>query len=303
LPAGPEDVVRAIEDGILQCAKTPQIAFYGGSFTAIPVEEQISLLSAAQPYLEAGKISSLRVSTRPDAIDRETLARLKNYGVTTIELGAQSMVDEVLMASGRGHKAEDTVKAAQLIKEEGFFLALQMMTGLPDSNPERDIETARRIIELEPDGVRIYPTVIIRDTQLYELWRAGEYKEHTVEDAVEVCAQILPLFQNAHIPVIRLGLNPTDDLSGGDAAGGAYHPALGELVKSRVLLNRAREMLKNAEWGRELTLAVGYSYVSQMIGQHKCNINALREEFGYEKIKVVGRDLDYGEIELLHIAK
>lgn len=302
-PAGPEDVKAAIEKGLAICRQPPQAAFYGGSFTAIPEREQISLLEAAYPYLQAGKLSGLRLSTRPDAIDGETLDRLGRYGVSTIELGAQSMVDRVLEQSGRGHRSEDTAKASSMIKERGFKLILQMMTGLPGSSMELDLETARRIIALRPDGVRIYPTVIIRDTALCDLWRAGKYPEHTVEDAVRVCAEILPLFEGGNIPVIRLGLNPTDDLSGGDAVGGAYHPALGELVKSRVMLNRARELLSAAEKGREATLAVSRLCVSQMVGQHRCNVLALRAEFGFERVRVVESDLPLGEIELVSVAK
>ena len=156
----------------------------------------------------------------------------------------EQLRQEVLRRSARGHTAEDVEHASKLIKASGFRLILQMMTGLPGDTAEKDIETARKIIALEPDGVRIYPTVIVRDTALYDMWRAGKYREHTVEDAVSVCAQLVPLFEAAGIPIIRLGLNPTDDLSGGDAVGGAYHPALGELVRSRIMLQKARELLR-----------------------------------------------------------
>lgn len=292
-PAAAQDVTREIEKGLSHCQIPSQLAFYGGSFTAIPVSEQLALLGAAQPYIRSGDLESIRLSTRPDAIDEPTLERLRGHGVSVIELGAQSMDDEVLKKSGRGHSAEDTVCAAGLIKRAGFSLVLQMMTGLPGSDVERDIESARRIIALSPDGVRIYPTVIIKDTPLYELWRAGKYSEHTVEDAVSVCAQILPMLERAGITVIRLGLNPTDELSGGSAAGGAYHPALGELVKSRVLLNRVREMLTSTPHGqkllaspRELRLLTSPACVSQLIGQHRCNADALCAEFGFQSVKV-----------------
>ena len=181
-------------------------------------------MGAAKTYLDREEINAIRLSTRPDAIDETVLERLHRYGVETVELGAQSMDAQVLRRSARGHTAEDVERASKLIKASGFRLILQMMTGLPGDTAEKDIETARKIIALEPDGVRIYPTVIVRDTALYDMWRAGKYREHTVEDAVSVCAQLVPLFEAAGIPIIRLGLNPTDDLSGGDAAGGAYHP-------------------------------------------------------------------------------
>lgn len=140
--------------------------------------------------------------------------------------------------------------ASRAVKAAGFRLILQMMTGLPGSDDESDVETARRIAALEPDGVRVYPTVIVRDTALCDLWRAGKYTEHTVEDAVRVCARILPVFEAAGIPVIRLGLNPTEDLSGGDAVGGAYHPALGELVRARIARGEAEALLEGHSRGR-----------------------------------------------------
>ena len=177
-----------------------------------------------------------------------------------------------------------------------------MMTGLPGDTAEKDIETARKIIALEPDGVRIYPTVIVRDTVLYDMWRAGKYREHTVEDAVSVCAQLVPLFEAAGIPIIRLGLNPTDDLSGGDAAGGAYHPALGELVRSRIMLQKARELLDGITPGSTVTLAVGRGKASQMAGQHRCSTKALTEEFGLKNIRITEKtELSGQEIQILDI--
>ena len=258
IPANSETVKSAVLDGIEKIPQNSniQLAFYGGSFTAIPVEEQNELLDAALPFLHAGTIKSLRLSTRPDAIDAQTLSRLKEHGVQTIELGTQSMCDEVLAASGRGHTALQTEQAARLIKEFGFELILQMMTGLPEDTKELSIETAKRIIALSPDGVRIYPTVIIENTPLCDMWREGSYKEHTVEEAVEVCAAILPLFDQADIPIIRLGLNPTAELSGGAAVAGAYHPAFGELVMARLMLQQTRRALVGAAVDSPVTLVI-----------------------------------------------
>lgn len=298
-PATAEDVVSAIENAL---RLTPpgtrrQLAFYGGSFTAIPVAEQESLLGAAAPYLERGDIASLRLSTRPDAIDGAVLRRLRSYGVETIELGAQSMSERVLALSGRGHTAADVEDAARAVKGAGFRLILQMMTGLPGADDESDVESARRIAALGPDGVRIYPTVIVRDTALCDLWRAGRYKEHTVEDAVRVCARILPVFEQAGIPVIRLGLNPTEDLSGGDAVGGAYHPALGELVKSRIMRDRAEKILSGAKRGEQAVLRVNPRLMSQLVGQHGANRAYLIERFGLSGLRIV-RDPDVSALEL-----
>lgn len=302
-PADAETVKNAIEQA---AALTPpgtkrQLAFYGGSFTAIPAAQQIELFEAAAPYLADGTISSIRLSTRPDAIDGAVLARLKKYGVTVVELGAQSMCDEVLNLSGRGHTARDVEEASYLIKEAGFGLILQMMTGLPGDTDERSLETARRIIALRPDGVRVYPTVIVRDTALYDLWKAGRYAEHTVEDAVRVCAKIAREFDDANIPIIRMGLNPTEDLSGGDAAGGAYHPALGELVRSRMMLNKALALLSAVPEGSSVVLGVNKSDVSKMTGQHRCNIDALKTQLHLKSVKIREANVKSGEISIVSV--
>ena len=288
-PARPEDVAAAIDRAL---SLTPpgtrrQLAFYGGSFTAIPDAEQEALLGAAQPYLERGDIASIRLSTRPDAIDGAVLARLRRYGVETVELGAQSMSDSVLALSGRGHTAADVEEASRAVRAAGFRLILQMMTGLPGSDDETDIGSARSIAALEPDGVRVYPTVIVRDTALFDLWRAGRYKEHTVEDAVRVCARIVPIFEAAGIPIIRMGLNPTEDLSGGDAVGGAYHPALGELVRARIMRGRAEALLEGTAPGADITLRVNPRLMSQLVGQHGANRAYLREKFALKRLKIL----------------
>lgn len=301
-PATAETVVNAIENA---AALTPtgtkrQLAFYGGSFTAIPTVEQEALLAAAKPYLDSGVISSIRLSTRPDAIDETVLERLKKYGVQTVELGAQSLDDEVLYLSGRGHNSKEVEDASKLIKAAGFNLILQMMTGLPGDSEEKSIETARKIIALKPDGVRIYPTVIVRDTALFDMWCDGTYKEHTVEDAVSVCSKLVPLFEEACIPIIRMGLNPTDELSGGSAAGGAYHPALGEMVHSRIMRNKAETLLEGAE-GKAVCLGVRSSDVSKMTGQHRCNIEYLCEKFSLKSLKIKAADVGKGEIVILSL--
>lgn len=305
LPASAEDVRQAIEKAAalpVNGAKR-QLAFYGGSFTAIPVKEQESLLGAAKEYLDKGIINSIRLSTRPDAIDETVLKRLKSYGVETIELGAQSLDENVLLLSGRGHTAQDVADASILIKQSGFKLILQMMTGLPGDSESSCIETVKKIIALKPDGVRVYPTVIVKDTALCDLWKAGRYTEHSVEDAVSICSKILPMFEEADIPVIRLGLNPTDDLSGGDAVGGAYHPALGELVKSRIMLNKARQQLAGVEAGSSVVLGVEKSKISQMIGQHRQNIESLCREFSLKQLKIREAQVKGEEILLISVEK
>ena len=171
-PQTPETVKEQIEEAL---AKIPrgapcELAFYGGSFTAIAAEEQEALLSAAAPYRATGRIQAVRISTRPDCVDKRTVERLLSYGVKTVELGVQSLDEEVLRKTNRGHTAQDAAHAVSLLREGGFAVILQMMTGLPAATPEKDIATAEKIIALAPDGVRIYPTVVVRDTPLYDMW-------------------------------------------------------------------------------------------------------------------------------------
>lgn len=273
-----------------------ELAFYGGSFTAIPIEDQNKLLEAAQMFLEQNPLNSIRISTRPDCIDEQIIDRLIKYGVSTVELGAQSMSDDVLTASQRGHTAFDIIRAAELVKASGLTLILQMMTGLPKDTREKSLDTAKRFIEMKPDGVRIYPTVVVRGTRLHEMWELGDYQEHTVEYAVELCADIYLMFAASDIPVIRLGLNPTETLSSGDAVAGAYHPAFGELVYSRIYCDKAMTLLRGVLSGSKVILAVAPGYVSIMIGQHRSNINTLINKFALHSLKVIQTDLNPGEL-------
>lgn len=286
LPASGPDVTRMLSHAREQGSKRAELAFYGGSFTAIAPCVQEELLAAAQPYLADGTIASIRLSTRPDAVDEAVIRRLKAYGVETVELGAQSMDDGVLWESGRGHKASDTENAVRRLKEAGFSVILQMMTGLPGSNREKDLDTARKIISLCPDGVRIYPTVVVENTPLADMWRAGEYREHTVEEAVSLCGDILSGMEAAGIPVIRLGLNPTEELSSGGAIAGAYHPALGELVRSEIMRRRAAQLLRAVPGGSCVTLGVAPDKVSAMTGQHRQNVHRLTEEFALSGLRI-----------------
>ena len=305
VPASPESVQSALENALelVPAGTETELAFYGGTFTAIPPLEQERLLGAALPFLNKGKISSIRVSTRPDAIDKAALDRLKSFGVQTIELGAQSMRDEILMLSKRGHSAQDVIAASALIKSFGFNLILQMMTGLPGDDISGAKYTSRQICDLCPDGVRIYPTVIIKNTTLYDMWTSEAYQEHTVEDAVCVCSQIVPIFEEHKIPIIRLGLNPTEDLSGGDAVAGAYHPALGELVYSRILREKMSHLLKGIAADSGVTIGVHPSKLSQAIGQKRCNLDMLRAKHSLKSLKITEISCGTEEIRLLSIAK
>ena len=288
-PVEAGEVSRIISDS-LKNAKTPaEVAFYGGSFTAIEKGLMIRYLEAVSPFVANGDISGIRLSTRPDCINENVLDILRKYNVHTIELGAQSMDDAVLLKSGRGHTSDNTISSAKLIKSYGFSLILQMMTHLPGSNDALDIETAKKIAALYPDGVRVYPTVVIRNTGLETLWHEGKYTPATPEEAAELGADIIEIFEAAQIPIIRFGLNPTDELSGGEALAGAYHPALGEMARSHLLLKRAIAEIKKQEISSaELIISVNPASISAMSGQKKENKKRLSALFGFSKISVRG---------------
>ena len=240
----PADVDRAVATAVKNPdSKGGEIAFFGGSFTAIDRKTMIGLLQAAYKYVQNGSFKGIRCSTRPDAIDDEICSILKEYGVTAVELGAQSMNDEVLRLNRRGHTSQDVINASKMLKSYGFELGLQMMTGLYGSTDEDCIETAERIISLQPDTVRIYPTVVIKNTELEKLYRSGEYIPQTVDSAAELCARLLLMFDRAKINVIRTGLH-----SGGgvekDYVAGAYHPAFKEICEGKIYLNEAVEYIE-----------------------------------------------------------
>ena len=228
-PATPEDVHTAAARVRSSGAKNAEIAFFGGSFTAIERVYMRSLLAAASEELKKGGFSGIRLSTRPDCIDDEVLVELKAAGVTVIELGAQSMRDEVLAKSGRGHTADDTRRASALIKAHGIRLGLQMMTGLPGDDDEGALYTANELVKLEPECVRIYPTVVLKSTALARMLEHGEYVPQTVDEAVALCARLVRVFDAAGVKVIRLGLQRTESCES-DIIAGAWHPAFGELV-------------------------------------------------------------------------
>ena len=276
----PEDVLEAVrtaKESLGEKTGNAEIAFFGGSFTAIDREYMTSLLRAASPFVKSGEFYGIRISTRPDAIDDEILGILKEYGVTSIELGAQSMSDRVLELNRRGHTSADVVNASHLIKDTGFSLGLQMMTGMYGSSLETDVETARRIAALSPDTVRIYPTIVLKGTELYGLYEKGEYQPETLEEAVPLCAELLSIFEKSGIRVIRLGLHDSGSLRNSMAAG-AYHPAFRELCESEIMYNNALEAIKTAGIGNgAVDFYVAPQSVSRFIGQKRSNLNRLGE--------------------------
>lgn len=251
-----------------------EIAFFGGSFTAIDRTYMIELLSVANEFVGEGKFKGIRISTRPDYIDDEILSILKKYGVTSIELGAQSMSDKVLEANERGHSAEDVRKASLLIKKYGFELGLQMMVGLYQSTESDDYFTMCEIIALKPDTVRIYPVVVLEDTQLGELYKIGSYKLYDFDKAVEICANMLYMFEFMGIKVIRLGLHASKDVSE-NAIAGFYHDSFREICESRIFRMRIISLLKDQKG--DFLIDVPKGSLSKAIGQKKSNVEYFRE--------------------------
>ena len=212
-----------------------EIGFFGGSFTGIPLPQQEHLLALVQPYILSGKISGIRLSTRPDYITDEILGLLGKYRVTTIELGAQSLDDEVLKKSVRGHTAAQTARASEMILSAGFELGLQMMIGLPGDTEEKSMYTGKRIIELGATSTRIYPTLVIRDTILQKWFTGGKYVPLTLADAVHQTKKLLLLFENAHMQILRVGLHPSEGLlNGTELIAGPFHRSFRELILTEI---------------------------------------------------------------------
>lgn len=259
-----------------------EIAFFGGSFTAIDRSYMLELLEATVPYID--KFKGIRISTRPDCIDEEILILLKKYKVTSIELGAQSMDDDVLCANNRGHSSKDVYTASKLIKSYGFSLGLQMMTGLYKSSFDKDIATAEKFIEIKPDTVRIYPTIVMKNTALERYLYLGEYDVMDIDLAVELCAQLLKMFYENNISVIRLGLHHSESLDK-DRVAGPYHPAFKELCESKILFDKLIKLLNLSNLKNEYAVRVSPSCVSKLVGNNKSNIKRLNE-LGYN-IKII----------------
>lgn len=296
-PVTAADVTRLLTEALPLAGQGAEAAFYGGSFTAIPAEQQQELLDAVRPFLQTGAVASVRVSTRPDAITPEALECLQRGGVCTVELGCQSMDDAVLNASGRGHGREVVAPAVALLRQYGFAVVLQMMTGLPEQTDESALETARALAALRPDGVRLYPTVVVRGTALAERYADGSYRPQSLEKATALGAKILELFLHSDIPVLRIGLQPSEELAQSVVAG-PYHPALGELVKSRVYRNRAQALLETVKPGSDAVLAVAPNRVSLMTGQKRCNVHWLRQQYDLHSLRIVPEPMEDWEIRL-----
>jgi histone acetyltransferase (RNA polymerase elongator complex component) len=247
-----------------------QVAFFGGSFTCMSLTEQEILLAQVAPYLGDGRVESIRLSTRPDCVDAKICKFLYNHGVRTVELGVQSFDDAVLSKSHRGHSASDSRRSASMIKESGFELGIQLMPGLPGDSWKIFSATLSETIRLQPDFVRIYPTVVVKDSGLEKLYKQGEFRPLSLGRAVSVAAKSVKRFDAAGIEVIRIGLQPSPSLEESVVAG-PYHPAFGELVQSRLWFLKFRRELNALADGKNLEIQISHRDLSAAIGMKKRN--------------------------------
>ena len=267
-----------------------EIAFFGGSFTAINEELQNELLELAYTYVKSGQVESIRISTRPDYIDKNILKRLKKYKVKTIELGVQSANDFVLKRANRGHTFEDVKKASKLIRWYGFRLGHQMMVGLPESTRQDEINTAKALIKLKPKMVRIYPVLVVKNTKLEKEYEDGIYKALPLPQAVETCKQLVRMFSDKNIDIIRVGLQNTDEISDpssekSEVVAGPYHPAFRQLVESGLWYDAIVEKIKKLNVKvKEVQVTVNPLDVNNVIGHKKDNVLKLKEFYDVDLV-------------------
>jgi histone acetyltransferase (RNA polymerase elongator complex component) len=268
--------------------KPVQIAFFGGNFLGLKLEEMKSWLDLAGEFVRQGLVDGIRFSTRPDTIDAARLDVIENYPVSTVELGVQSMDDRVLALAGRGHSAQDTIGAVTALKKRQIGVGLQMMVGLPGDSQARSLATARKIADLEPDCARIYPTVVVTNSRLAKLFKNGEYLPLSLEDAVTLVKKAYLLFKHEGIEVIRMGLQATDDLDDGSTVlAGPHHPAFGHLVYSEIFYDTALAAIESAGLVKDtLTIMVNPRSISKMRGLNNANIEKLKKRFKLNAVDV-----------------
>lgn len=299
-----EDTIEYYLKNFKDNHKYVEVAFFGGSFTAIEKEKQEELLEAAQKHIQNKQVNSIRISTRPDCIDKEILKRMKKYHVKTIELGVQSTNNYILSKCKRGHTGEDVKKASKLIRRFGFILGHQMMVGLPESTKQDEINTAKELIKLKPKIVRIYPVLVIKDTELADEYERGEYNPLTVGQAVERCKEIVDLFNRAKINVIRIGLQNTEEISdpsteSSSVVAGPYHPAFRQLVESSMwydsIVNKIKKV--NAKV-KKVKIRANDVNINNIIGHRKENILKLKDVYDVDVVIERDEKIKAGDFEL-----
>lgn len=297
----PYDVKNIIDEYLTTIDKdcSIEIAFFGGSFTAIEINTQKSLLSVAKTYVEKGIVSDIRLSTRPDCIDDEILTMLKQHNVTIIELGVQSLDEEVLKESIRGHEAKEVYTSARLIKSYGIKLGLQMMIGLPTDTYEKCIYTAKEFVKMKPDFVRVYPTLVVKETGLENLLNKNLYKPFTLDESINIVKNILALFYKNNINVIRVGLQSSEDIQIGKAIlSGPYHPAYRELVESRMIIDYIEDLVIKNNIKDSVIVETNKKNISKIIGNKKSNLNYMKSKYNIN-LKTLEKNLDIDKLNII----
>ena len=266
-----------------------QVAFYGGNFLGLEKGYIERLLNVSAKFVKNKRIDAIRFSTRPDTIDHDRIETIKNYPVSTVEIGAQSMDDGVLATARRGHSAFDTQRAVTLLKDRRYQIGLQMMVGLPEEDEAGSLSTAYRISELEPDFVRIYPTIVLKNSLLARWYENGTYRPWSLERSIAHVKTLYLLFKQKNIPVIRMGLQASEDLDRGDAVlAGPYHPAFGHMVHSEIFLDMATAIMENKTVSRKtVTIQVHPRSISKIRGLKNRNVETLKKKFHLQSLKIV----------------
>lgn len=299
-PVKPQDVAEMIAVRLAEVTlpRKVEVAFYGGSFTALPLAEQIALLQPAYEALQQGRIQAIRLSTRPDAINRDVVETLLHFGVGTVELGVQSLDDDVLAAAKRGHNADDVFRAVSMLKKAGILCGLQLMPGLPGEDWSSLVWTAAGILDLQPDMMRIYPAVVITGTHMAELYRVGLYSPLTMDEAVKRAAFLKLLCEQNGIRVIRIGLQATEELSNQAVVlAGPYHPSFGEIVESYLFHLMLAAYFESVSSGvDELTVHHHPRDHSKLRGLGGANLKTWRKKYGLKEIKLIADGDKTGEL-------
>jgi len=267
-----------------------EVAFYGGSFTALPLDDQSVLLRSVKPFIDDGRIDAIRVSTRPDAVDSNRLDLLRKSKVETVELGAQSLVDEVLRRSRRGHTSRDVDESVRLTRSMGFDVGVQLMLGLPGEDMGLFLTSVRRIVDLTPDFVRIYPLLVLKGSPLERLYQRGLYTPISLTDAVKWAKVALRLLEQAQIRVIRMGLQVTPSLETPQAiVAGPYHPAFRFLVESSIFYDMARRLIEHSKSGQRggVRFRIAPGDLSNLKGERQENLSQLKRVYGFESIDIL----------------
>ena len=304
-----DEVIKVIEEHLKNMKEDieKEIAFFGGSFTGIDIEKQKEYLEIANEYITCKKVQGIRISTRPDYINKDILKMLKKYNVKTIELGVQSTNDYILKRCDRGHTFMDVKNASKLIRRYRFNLGHQMMVGLPESTKLDEIRTAKDLIKLKPKMVRIYPVLVIKGTKLERELEEDEYKPLTVLQAVERCKELLYLFNKKKIQVIRVGLQNTDEITdpnikNSEVVAGPYHPAFGQLVEDSIWYdNIVNKIKKINDKVKEVKVKVNFADMNNVIGHKKDNIKKIKDIYNVDVVVEADNSIKEGKSELIII--